>query len=85
MSCVSLMMKTSVKSVKDFLCNTDIYTEVFMLLYSGAMLQITKLIRFISKCDCPVNVMDYVNLSDMSYAITHSFLEFFSCKHKERQ
>lgn len=56
-----------------------------MLLYSGAMLQITKLIRFISKCDCPVNVMDYVNLSDMSYAITHSFLEFFSCKHKERQ
>lgn len=51
MSCVCLMMKTSVKSVKDFLCNTDIYTEVFMLLYSGAMLQITKLICFISKCD----------------------------------
>lgn len=85
MSCVCLMMKTSVKSVKDFLCNTDIYTEVFILVHSGAMLQITELIRFISKCDCPVNVMDYVNLSDMPYAITHSFLEFFSYKHKERQ
>lgn len=52
-----------------------------MLLHSGAMLQITELISFISKCDCPINVMDYVNLSDMLY----SFLEFFSYKHKERQ
>lgn len=56
-----------------------------MLLHSGAMLQITGLIHFLSKCDCPVNVMDYFNLSDLPYGIKHSFLEFFSYKHRERQ